>query len=287
MIILENKNHSLAKVTKNILQKHNIQLNKNLGQNYLIDDYKLKNILSFSNLKSDDTVLEIGSGIGTLTVELAKKVKNVISIEKDSKIYNILNERLEDENITNVELINDDALKTSFPKFNKIVSNLPYQISSPITFKFLDYDFDMAVLMYQKEFSNHMLAKPGSKDYSRLSAMLYFKADVELLDNVSSESFIPKPKVDSVVVGLKPKKKVLSDEEFEVYGRVCRALFQHKNKRSRNALIDSRHILGYKDKKVLKSELNNVDCDLFNERPVNMSPEDILDLTSRIKDIIL
>ncbi len=287
MIRLESKNHSLAKVTKNILQKHNIQLNKNLGQNYLIDDYKLKNILSFSNLKSDDTVLEIGSGIGTLTVELAKKVKNVISIEKDSKIYNILNERLEDENITNVELINDDALKTSFPKFNKIVSNLPYQISSPITFKFLDYDFDMAVLMYQKEFSNHMLAKPGSKDYSRLSAMLYFKADVELLDNVSSESFIPKPKVDSVVVGLKPKKKVLSDEEFESYSIVCKALFQHKNKRSRNALIDSRHILGYKDKKVLKSELNNVDCDLFNERPVNMSPEDILDLTSRIKDIIL
>ena len=83
------------KDTKFLINKYRIKANKNLGQNYLIDDYKLKNILSFSNLKSDDTVLEIGSGIGTLTVELAKKVKNVISIEKDSKIYNILNERLE------------------------------------------------------------------------------------------------------------------------------------------------------------------------------------------------
>ena len=160
MIILENKNHSLSKTTKELLKKHNIKLNKNLGQNYLIDNYKLKNIISFSQLKPTDTILEIGSGIGTLTVELSKKVKKVISIEKDTKIYEILKQRLKDENITNVELINNDALKIDFPKFNKIVSNLPYQISSPITFKFLEYNFDLAILMYQKEFSDHMLAKP-------------------------------------------------------------------------------------------------------------------------------
>ena len=286
MITLENNHKSLAKITKKILNKHNIKLNRSLGQNYLIDDYKLKNIIEFSNLNDNDTVLEIGSGIGTLTLELARKAKKVISIEKDSTIFNILSQRLEDENIGNVDLINGDALDLEFPKFNKIVSNLPYQISSPITFKFLDYSFDLAVLMYQKEFSNHMLAEPGSKDYSRLSAMLYYKASVELLDNVSAESFIPKPKVDSVVVGLKPKVNTLSDEDFEVYGLVCRALFQHKNKRSRNALIDSRHVLGYKDKKVLRDELNNIDCDLFDMRPVNMSPEDILELSKSIRSIL-
>ncbi len=286
MITLENNHKSLAKITKKILNKHNIKLNRSLGQNYLIDDYKLKNIIEFSNLNDNDTVLEIGSGIGTLTLELARKAKKVISIEKDPTIFNILSQRLEDENIGNVDLINGDALDLEFPKFNKIVSNLPYQISSPITFKFLDYSFDLAVLMYQKEFSNHMLAEPGSKDYSRLSAMLYYKASVELLDNVSAESFIPKPKVDSVVVGLKPKVNTLSDEDFEVYGLVCRALFQHKNKRSRNALIDSRHVLGYKDKKVLRDELNNIDCDLFDMRPVNMSPEDILELSKSIRSIL-
>ena len=181
----EGTNYSLAKETKNILQKHNIHLNRKLGQNYLINDFKKNKILSFANLNDKDIVLEIGPGIGTLTVELAKKVKKVIAIEQDNTIFNILNERLKDENISNVELINADAVEVDFPKFNKIVSNLPYQISSPITFKFLNYSFDLAILMYQKEFGKRMIAKFGSKEYSRLSAMLYFKGDVEILYHVS------------------------------------------------------------------------------------------------------
>ena len=117
--------------------------------------------------------------------------------------------------------------------------------------------------------------------------MLYYKANIELLDNISSESFIPKPKVDSVVVSLKTKKNTLTKEEFKNYSTVCKALFQHKNKKSHNALIDSRHILGYKDKKILKNKLNNINCELFNKRPINMSPEEILTLSNKIKDIIL
>ena len=118
-----------------------IQLNKNLGQNYLIDDFKRKKIIEFAQLNKKDIVLEIGPGIGTLTTELAKKSKKVVAIEQDPNIFNILEKRLKNENINNVQLINDDAVKTDFPKFNKIVSNLPYQISSPITFKFLKYPF--------------------------------------------------------------------------------------------------------------------------------------------------
>ena len=134
---------SLAKETKSILQENDIKLNKNLGQNYLIDDFKRKKIINYGNLTKEDTVLEIGPGIGTLTIELAKKAGKVIAIEQDTTIFNILKRRLEKENINNVELINGDAVKVDFPKFNKIVSNLPYQISSPISFKFLNYDFDL------------------------------------------------------------------------------------------------------------------------------------------------
>jgi 16S rRNA (adenine1518-N6/adenine1519-N6)-dimethyltransferase len=199
-------NESLSKTTKNILNRYGITLNKNLGQNYLIDRNKRDQIINFANLTKEDVVLEIGTGIGTLTIELAKKAGKVIAIEQDTKIANILSERLKEEKIDNVELINDDALNVDFPKFNKIVSNLPYQISSPITFKFLNYDFDLAVLMYQKEFASRMNGKVGTKDYSRLSAMLYFKCDVETLTDVSSESFIPKPKIDSTVVKLTPKE---------------------------------------------------------------------------------
>ena len=138
-------------------------------------------------MTKNDTVLEIGPGIGTLTIKLAEEAKKVIAIEQDTAIFNILSERLENEGIDNVELINGDAVKVDFPPFNKIVSNLPYQISSPITFKFLNHDFDLAVLMYQKEFAERMNGKVGTKEYSRLSAMLYFKAKVDFLTHVSKE----------------------------------------------------------------------------------------------------
>lgn len=283
---------SLAKETKSILQENDIKLNKNLGQNYLIDDFKRKKIINYGNLTKEDTVLEIGPGIGTLTIELAKKAGKVIAIEQDTTIFNILKRRLEKENINNVELINGDAVKVDFPKFNKIVSNLPYQISSPISFKFLNYDFDLAVLMYQKEFADRMNGKVGTKQYSRLSAMLYFKADVKFLTKVSPESFIPSPKVDSAVVELKPKENKINEDDYKVYSKVVKALFQHRNKKARNALIDSRHIIGFKDKKELKSILNNTEDEnpkikeLLLERTINLSPESIMKLSILLKDHI-
>ncbi|MBZ9570055.1 16S ribosomal RNA methyltransferase A [Methanobrevibacter sp. TMH8] len=290
-----NSHHeSLAKQTKKILQKYGIRLNRNLGQNYLIDDFKRKKIIEFAKLSKNDIVLEIGPGIGTLTTELAKKTKKVVAIEQDKKIYDILKQRIEDESIENIELINEDAVKTdisNFVKCNKIVSNLPYQISSPITFKFLEFDFDLAILMYQKEFAERMIAKTGDKNYSRLSAMLYFKGDIEFLDNVSPESFIPRPKVDSSVIKLTPKnidKNLLIEDNAESYSKTCKAIFQHKNKKVRNALIDSRHILGYKDKKELRNLIDsNFSLEPFlTNRVINTSPEEILELAILLKPII-
>lgn len=293
---------SLAKTTKDILNKYNIKLNKNLGQNYLIDRNKRNQIIDFGNITKKDIILEIGPGIGTLTCELSSKAKKVIAIEQDPTIFDILEERLENENITNVELINDDALNVDFPEFNKIISNLPYQISSPITFKFLEYDFDTAILMYQKEFANRMKGKVGTKDYSRLSAMLYFKCEVELLTNVSAESFIPKPKVDSTVIKLSPKipefegelsKLAISEineADFKVYSKFTKALFQHKNKKARNALIDSRHEVSSLDKKEFKNKLNSITStkinDLLSERVLKISPENILFLSKQLDPIL-
>lgn len=293
---------SLAKTTKDILNKYNIKLNKNLGQNYLIDRNKRNQIIDFGNITKKDIILEIGPGIGTLTCELSSKAKKVIAIEQDPTIFDILEERLENENITNVELINDDALNVDFPEFNKIISNLPYQISSPITFKFLEYDFDTAILMYQKEFANRMKGKVGTKDYSRLSAMLYFRCEVELLTNVSAESFIPKPKVDSTVIKLSPKipefegelsKLAISEineADFKVYSKFTKALFQHKNKKARNALIDSRHEVSSLDKKEFKNKLNSITStkinDLLSERVLKISPENILFLSKQLDPIL-
>ena len=280
---------SLSKITKNILNQHGITLNKNLGQNYLIDKNKRNQIIGFGDVDKNDVVLEIGTGIGTLTIELAKKAKKVIAIEQDENICKILTKRLKDEKIDNVELINNDALKVDFPKFNKIISNLPYQISSPITFKFLDYDFDLAILMYQKEFADRMNGEVGSKNYSRLSAMLYFKCNVETLTNVSAESFIPKPKIDSTVIKMTPKENKISDDDFKIYSNFTKALFQHRNKKIKNALIDSRHIISNIDKKILKKRLNGLEDDELNEylskRVVELTPEEILFLSKKLNPI--
>lgn len=277
---------SLSKTTKSILSQNGITLNRNLGQNYLIDKNKRDQIIGFGEITKDDVVLEIGTGIGTLTIELAKKARKVIAIEQDTRICEILARRLEEEKIDNVDLINDDALKVDFPPFNKIISNLPYQISSPITFKFLDYDFDLAVLMYQKEFADRMNGEVGSKNYSRLSAMLYFKCGVEKLTDVSCESFIPKPQIDSTVVKLTPKENRIPEDEFRIYSRFTRALFQHRNKKIRNALIDSRHIINNIDKKVLKKRLNSIEdeelLDYLKKRVVVLTPEEILYISLKL-----
>ena len=283
-------NQSLSKTTKNILNKYGIKLNKTLGQNYLIDKNKRDQIINFGNLTKDDVVLEIGTGIGTLTIELAKRAGKVIAIEQDAKIANILSERLKEEKIDNVELINDDALNVDFPKFNKIISNLPYQISSPITFKFLNYDFDLAILMYQKEFARRMKGQVNTKDYSRLSAMLYFKCDVEKLTDVSSESFIPKPQIDSTVVKLTPKENKIPSDDFKIYSNYTKALFQHRNKKIRNALIDSRHVICSLDKKEMKSKINSIENEYLNEylkkRVIAINPEEILFLSKELNLIL-
>ncbi len=281
---------SLSKITKNILKQNGIKLNKNLGQNYLIDQNKRDQIINFGNINKNDVILEIGTGIGTLTIELAKKAKKVIAIEQDKHICEILAKRLKDKKIDNVELLNEDALTVEFPKFNKIISNLPYQISSPITFKFLDYDFDLAILMYQKEFANRMNGKVGTKNYSRLSTMLYFKCDVEKLTDVSSESFIPKPKIDSTVVKLTPKENKIPIKDYEIYSKFIKTLFQHRNKKIKNALIDSRHIITNLDKKEMKKCMNEIEDEKLNEylkqRVVAITPEEILFLSKKLNTIL-
>ena len=261
--------------TREILNKYDVRLDKNKSQNYLVDDNKLKNILHYADIQSNEIILEIGAGIGTLTIPMAKRASKVIAIEKDPVISDILRQRIIQEDITNIEVINEDALEIDFPYFDKVVSNLPYQIS-PITFKLLEYNFKKAVLMYQLEFAKRMNAKFNTKEYSRLSVALHFRADIKIIDTLSPRAFIPQPKVNSAVIELIPKKEVMLNSIFD---DVTRALFQHKNKKAKKALIQSAHELNY-DKKELKNILDGVDCPLFEEKVFKLSPEEILEIST-------
>jgi 16S rRNA (adenine1518-N6/adenine1519-N6)-dimethyltransferase len=266
--------------TLKILKNNGIKLDKKKGQNYLVNTDVLSRIIQSSELSKNDTVLEIGAGIGTLTIPLAKEAKKVFAVEKDEKIAAILIRRLKELKISNVNVLVGDATKIDLPDANKVVSNLPYKISSPITFKLLEKPFEMAILMYQWEFAERMIASHGDPNYSRLSVMMYFYADVEMLFKVSKNDFFPKPKVSSAVIKMIPKNKLEVDDFFI---KVARALFQHKKKKIRNALMDSFHEIGTFDKSERKSLISQLDQEIVDQRVFKISPEDILALSNEIK----
>ena len=269
--------------TLQILKRYQIKLDKRKGQNYLINRNTLLKIFDNAEFSLNDTVLEIGPGIGTLTIPMASKVKRIIAIEQDQKIASILKKRLKQSRIDNVEVKEADAVKADFPKFNKVVSNLPYQISSPITFKILKYDFDFAILMYQLEFADRMTAEPGDSNYSRLSLMLHYCADTEKLFNVSPDDFYPPPKISSAVIKLIPNKKITVDQNLI---NVTRALFQHKKKKTRNALLDSFHEIADTDKQTNKTMVSKLDQYLLDKRVIKLQPEEVLEISHQLEILL-
>ncbi|MGZ7108329.1 MAG: 16S rRNA (adenine(1518)-N(6)/adenine(1519)-N(6))-dimethyltransferase RsmA [Methanobacterium sp.] len=272
----------LKKETLNILKENEIRLDRRKGQNYLIDLNILNKIIKYANLSKKDRVLEIGAGIGTLTIPLAQETGEVIAIEQDEKIASFLEKRLTKMDISNVKVIRADATKVDFPQFNKVVSNLPYKISSPITFKLLEYEFDFAVLMYQLEFAERMVANPGESNYSRLSLMMHYCANVEMLFEVSKHCFFPEPKISSAVIKLIPKKADI--DQFFV--KTSRALFQHKNKKVRNALLDSFHEIADLDKNEARKIVSKLNSTILETRVVKLVPSDVMIISEELKYLI-
>ena len=219
------------------LRRYGVRPSKRSGQYHVIDPIVLEKMVDHAHLSREDVVLEIGAGIGNLTRLLAQRAGKVISIERDRRFVEILREQL--RGCSNVQIIYGDALRIGLPKFNKVVANLPYGISSDITFRLLEHEFELAVLMYQWEFAKRLVAKPGSDDYSRLTVNTYYRARVELLGEVSPEAFVPKPKVTSAIVRLSPRKPPFKVSDEKIFLDVVRALFQHRRQRVRNALCHS------------------------------------------------
>lgn len=269
--------------TLRILKMNGIKLDKRKGQNYLVNEDVLSRIIHNAELSKRDSVLEIGAGIGTLTIPLSESAGKVVAVEQDKKVAYVLEKRLEEMGLSNVEVIVDDATKIDLPSTNKVVSNLPYQISSPITFKILENPFEMAVLMYQKEFAERMVASPGDRNYSRLSVMMYLYSEVEMLFEVSKNDFFPKPKVSSAVIKLKPKIDQFIDPFFV---DVTRALFQHKKKKIRNALMDSFHEIGDFEKSEIKNLISKLDQDMVDQRVFKMSPEKLEKVSMDVKKLL-
>lgn len=210
--------------TAELVKKYNFKFSKSLGQNFLIDDSVPKDIVSGAEVNENDLVIEIGPGVGTLTAQLLNKAKRVVAIELDSDLIPILNKEIGDN--PKFTLIHNDALKVNFNEIIgdeesvKLVANLPYYVTTPIILKLLkeDYKFKSLTIMIQKEVAERMNAEPGNKDYGSLSLLVQYYCDTKIVRKVAPQCFIPRPKVDSIVIRLdkltEPKVSVKNEKLF-------------------------------------------------------------------------
>ena len=216
---------------------------KSLGQNFLIDNNILNKIVNAGEIKEDSLVIEIGCGSGNLTKRLCEVSNFVLGYEIDKSAEEYLKDNLKD--YTNYEIIFDDFLKHDLnfdlKKYNYkniyVVANVPYYITTPIIEKIIDSKIktENIVLMVQKEVGDRFCSKPGSKDYGSITVFLNYFYDVKKLFIVNKNSFLPKPKIDSVVISLKSKDKIKIKDE-ELFFKLIRDSFRFRRKNIRNNL---------------------------------------------------
>jgi 16S rRNA (adenine1518-N6/adenine1519-N6)-dimethyltransferase len=251
-----------------------MRLFKSKGQYELIDKRILHKIIKYADLSYDDVVLEVGCGTGRLTRLLLKSVKKVYGIEVDGRLVSHLRKTFDHEiQSGRFELIHGDAVKVEFPKFDKFVSNIPYQISSPLTFKLFKHDFKLAVVMYQREFAERLSAKPGSKRYGRLSVVAKAFCKVEILDIVPPSAFKPRPKVESAIVRIVPEPEI-EVKNKELFEDLVRFAFSQRRKMFGKILED------WCEEKGLKIDIPK---ELKKKRPEDIPAEVYAEITNSVE----
>ena len=207
--------------------------NKDLGQHILKNPLVVNGIVDKAELAPSDRVLEVGPGTGNLTVRLLERCKALTAIERDPRLAAELTKRVQarPELQRKLTVIVDDFLQTELPYFDVVVSNTPYQISSPLVFKLLQHRplFRCAVLMFQREFALRLIAKPGDEFYSRLSVNAQLLARIDHVMRISKNNFRPPPKVESSVVLITPRNPPPT-VEFAEWDGMVRIAFTRKNK---------------------------------------------------------
>ncbi|MBU3189091.1 16S rRNA (adenine(1518)-N(6)/adenine(1519)-N(6))-dimethyltransferase RsmA [Clostridium bowmanii] len=246
-----------------VAKKYEFRFKKGLGQNFLIDDTVLDDVVYGAEVNKEDFIIEIGPGFGTLTRALLKRAKKVCAIELDEKLFPILEEELKD--FDNFELIHNDALKVDFnelmgeEKSVKLVANLPYYLTTPIIVNLLTkgYNFKSLTIMIQKEVGVRIDSEPNCKAYGAFSILVQYYCDTKILRLVPPSAFIPEPKVESIVIRLdklaEPSVKV-NDEAL--FFAIVRKSFNMRRKTLWNGIKD----IGIEKEELLKCfERANID----------------------------
>lgn len=271
--------------TQELVNKYNFKFSKSLGQNFLIDDSVLNDIVSGADVNEEDLVIEIGPGVGSLTAQLLKKAKKVVSIELDNDLIPILEAEL--GQYENFSLIHKDALKVDFneiigdEKSVKLVANLPYYVTTPIIVNLLkkNYNFKSLTIMIQKEVAERIDAQPNCKEYGSLSLLVQYYCDTKIIRKVPPACFIPRPKVDSIVIRLdrlEEKRVKVKDEDlmFEI--------IRHSFNMRRKTLWNATKFLGM-NKEVLEKAYEEAGIDP-KRRGETLSLEEFAVLSDKITE---
>ena len=278
---------SILKDTKFIMDKYHITANKNLGQNFLIDDDTVSGIVDAANVSKDDLIIEIGPGLGTLTKELLDRAGKVICIELDKRMIEILNDRF--SMYDNFKVLNDDVLKVNLKeliakekiKTTKIVANLPYYITTPIIMKLLKdrLDIETITVMIQKEVADRLVTKPGTGDTGAITYAIRYYTNPKRVLEVLNTAFIPEPKVNSTVINLEVLKepKVAVKDEKKLFD-VIKTAFMQKRKTLLNALANSNKY-GSKEQICKTLELLSIDNRV---RPEKLTLEEFAKIADEI-----
>lgn len=263
--------------TKYILNKYNVHPNKKLGQNFLFDEQSLQTIAQ--DVTKEDTVIEIGPGLGTLTAILAEKANKVIAIELDSKMVSILKDRFKLYN--NVQIVQDDILNVDIDKIApkaKVVANLPYYITTSIITKLIKTNIKDITILIQKEVAERICAEPGTKRAGAITYFVKYFADSKIIANVPKEYFIPAPEVESSIVKIvKRDKKAAKVNNENLFFEIIKINFTQRRKTILNSLSS---II---DKEVLKNILK--ECKINeNVRGENLSIEQFAMIANKFEE---
>ena len=232
---------------RNELREYGFFPKKRLGQHFLVDRNILNKVVRTAGVGEEDVVIEVGPGPGEMTLALARLVKHVIAVEIDPKLVEILKKRLAD--CPNVEVVKSDILKVDFKRLYKkeghpikVVANLPYQISTPLLFRFIEAKeaFSTLTLMLQREVAERMAAPSGGKEYGPLSIFVQLFLDVSIRFFIKPSAFFPPPKIESAVVHMVWKEKpTIREKDEEWFKKVVKACFGYRRKTLLNALKHS------------------------------------------------
>lgn len=245
---------------------------KRLGQNFLKDQDTVSRIVSLARLDKNDTVLEPGAGYGTITEQLQAAAARVIAVEKDRQLAAFLRSRF--RNAPSIQVVEGDVLKVQLPPFNKVVGTPPYNLSSKLVLFLLSSKFEAAHLVFQKEFGERLLARPGTADYGRLSVTVQRKLIISPLLHIPRRCFDPRPKVDSLLLSLTPKSDGKGEVHDQVFDDLVRGIFSQRRRLVRGVLLH------YLERKMGRSRAKTVlgELPLPDARVFQLSGEQLEDL---------